>query len=104
LYGSCDHGRTRKIRIAITDTVRAAGIPVTLAVTGDAAALAPAASLTVYRIVQEALTNVVKHARGAQASVRVRAGCDGVLTGPSLSSSPSSPGWSGPANRRGCVR
>jgi len=63
----------------LAGTVRAAGIPVTLAVTGEAAALPPAASLTVYRIVQEALTNVVKHTHGAQAAVRVRAGRDGVL-------------------------
>jgi signal transduction histidine kinase len=62
----------------LADSVRAAGIPVGLAVTGDAAALPPAAALTVYRIVQEALTNVVKHARRAEASVRVRAGPDGV--------------------------
>jgi signal transduction histidine kinase len=33
----------------------------------------------VYRIVQEALTNVVKHAPGAPATVRVQAGRDGVL-------------------------
>jgi signal transduction histidine kinase len=63
----------------LAETVRAAGIPVALMVTGEAAALPPAASLTVYRIVQEALTNVVKHARDAQASVRVRLGPDGVL-------------------------
>jgi len=44
----------------LADSVRAAGIPVGLAVTGDAAGLPPAAALTVYRIVQEALTNVVK--------------------------------------------
>jgi signal transduction histidine kinase len=60
-------------------TVRAAGIPVALAVIGEVAALPPAASLTVYRIVQEALTNVVKHAPGASATVRVQAGRDGVL-------------------------
>jgi signal transduction histidine kinase len=59
--------------------VRAAGIPVTLAVTGDVTALPPAASLTAYRIVQEALTNVVKHAPGAAATARVQAGRDGVL-------------------------
>jgi signal transduction histidine kinase len=63
----------------LAGTVRAAGIPVTLAVTGDVAALPPAASLTAYRIVQEALTNVVKHAPGATATARVQAGRDGVL-------------------------
>jgi signal transduction histidine kinase len=63
----------------LADTVRAAGIPVALMVTGETASLPPAASLTVYRIVQEALTNVVKHARDAEASVRVRLGPDGVL-------------------------
>ena len=63
----------------LADTVRAAGIPVTLAVTGEVAALPPAASLTVYRIVQEALTNVVKHAPGATATARVQASRDGVL-------------------------
>jgi signal transduction histidine kinase len=63
---------------ALADRVRAAGIPVRLAVTGDAAEPPPAVSLTAYRIVQEALTNVVKHARQAEASVRVQAGPDGV--------------------------
>jgi len=63
----------------LAGTIRAAGIPVTLAVTGDVAALPPAASLTAYRIVQEALTNVVKHAPGATATARVQASRDGVL-------------------------
>jgi len=62
----------------LADSVRAAGIPVGLAVTADPAELPPAAALTVYRIVQEALTNVVKHARRAEASVRVRADQGGV--------------------------
>jgi signal transduction histidine kinase len=53
-------------------TVRAAGTPVALDVTGDPSAVPPAVGLTVYRIVQEALTNVVRHAPGAQATVRVR--------------------------------
>jgi signal transduction histidine kinase len=63
----------------LAETVRAAGIPVRVMVTGETASLPPAASLTVYRIVQEALTNVVKHAGDAEASVRVRLGPDGVL-------------------------
>ncbi len=53
--------------------VRAAGLPVRLSVEGDATAVPAAAQLTVYRLVQEALTNTLKHAAaGAGASVRVR--------------------------------
>ncbi len=62
----------------LAEVVRAAGTPVSLTVTGEVAALPAAAALTVYRIIQEALTNVVKHAGGAAASVRVAAGPDGV--------------------------
>jgi signal transduction histidine kinase len=51
--------------------VEKAGTPVRVDVTGDVAAVSPAAGLTAYRIVQEALTNVVRHAPGATASVRV---------------------------------
>jgi signal transduction histidine kinase len=63
----------------LADNVRATGITVRTDIAGDTATLAPAQALTVYRIVQEALTNVVKHAPGADAAVRVRAGQDGVL-------------------------
>jgi signal transduction histidine kinase len=59
--------------------MRSAGMPVSLDVTGDTATLTPAAGLNAYRIVQEALTNVVKHAPGAQAQVRVCARADGVV-------------------------
>ena len=62
----------------LAEVVRAAGTPVSLAVTGEVAALPAAAALTVYRIIQEALTNVVKHAGGAAAAVRVAAGPAGV--------------------------
>ena len=48
-----------------------AGVNVTLAVDGPIAELAPTAALNLYRIVQESLTNVVKHAPGADASVEV---------------------------------
>jgi len=58
--------------------VRSAGTPVTLTVTGDAAEVFPSAGLTAYRIVQEALTNVVRHAPGATATVRVGVGADGI--------------------------
>jgi signal transduction histidine kinase len=58
--------------------VRAAGTPVEVDVTGDVAAVPPAAALTAYRIAQEALTNVVRHAPGAQATVAMRIGAAGV--------------------------
>jgi signal transduction histidine kinase len=87
----------------LADTVRAAGTPVSLAVTGDTAALPPAAALTVYRIVQEALTNVVKHARGAEASVQVRAGPDGVWITVTDNGPPGPAGPAGPAGQHGIV-
>jgi signal transduction histidine kinase len=58
--------------------VGSAGTPVTLTVAGDATAVPPAAALTAYRIVQEALTNVVRHAPGATAAVDIGIRADGV--------------------------
>jgi signal transduction histidine kinase len=52
-------------------TVRAAGFPVELSIEGDCGGLPPAVDLSAYRIVQEALTNTLKHAGPARARVRV---------------------------------
>jgi signal transduction histidine kinase len=57
----------------IADT-RAAGIDVSVALDGHPAPLPPGLDLTAYRIVQEALTNVRKHAPGGRVVVRVRHG------------------------------
>jgi signal transduction histidine kinase len=74
-------------------TVRAAGTPVDLRVSGAGRPLSPALGLSVYRVIQEALTNVVKHAPGARASVdlsvsaravRIAVIDDGAGTGPRL--------------------
>src|SRR5262249_30783519 len=54
-------------------SVRAAGLPVNLLISGDHAALPAAVDVSVYRIVQEALTNVLKHAGRARADVTI--GC-----------------------------
>jgi signal transduction histidine kinase len=58
--------------------VRNAGTPVRIDMTGDVATVPPTATLTAYRIVQEALTNVVRHSPGAEAAVNVRIGPAGV--------------------------
>jgi len=52
-------------------TVRAAGLPTRLAVTGQSASLPPSAQLALYRIIQEALTNTLKHACATAAEVRL---------------------------------
>ena len=51
---------------------RAAGLPVTVTVTGAERPLPPDVDQAAYRIVQEALTNVSRHAGQACASVRLR--------------------------------
>ena len=58
----------------LLEQVRATGLPVELAVEGDPRRLDPGIELSAYRIIQEALTNTLKHARGATAQVRVRYG------------------------------
>jgi signal transduction histidine kinase len=55
----------------LAETVRASGTPVELRMPDIGHQLSPALELTVYRVVQEALTNVVKHAPGARATVDV---------------------------------
>jgi signal transduction histidine kinase len=51
--------------------VRAAGLPTRLTVTGQPFPLPPSAQLALYRTIQEALTNTLKHAPGATAQVRL---------------------------------
>ncbi len=62
----------------LVEQMRAAGMPVELTIEGDQRALTPGVDLSAYRIVQEALTNVLKHAGDARAQVAVRFGVDEV--------------------------
>lgn len=53
---------------------RASGLAADLRVDGEPAAVSPALDLCAYRIVQEAITNAIKHAAPARAEVHVRWG------------------------------
>ncbi|MFD3656822.1 sensor histidine kinase [Streptomyces sp. NPDC058620] len=61
---------------ALVGRVRDTGLPVGLTVTGPPCPLPPGLELAAYRVVQEALTNTVKHASGATAAVTVEYGPD----------------------------
>ena len=82
-----DHGRAADLAPqpgiadleALLDRVRAAGLPVIAVMQGDPAGLSEGQQLTVYRIVQEALTNTLKHA-GPAATAKVILGyADGAV-------------------------
>ena len=60
----------------LIERARGAGLQVELAVEGSPRALPVGVDLSAYRIVQEALTNVVKHARARRTDVRVRYALD----------------------------
>jgi signal transduction histidine kinase len=57
--------------VDLVASVQEAGLPVELHVEGDVHSLAPGLDLSAYRIVQEALTNVLKHAGPTTAEVRL---------------------------------
>src|SRR5579863_1004234 len=57
---------------ALIEGTRRAGLPVTVAVAGEPFPLPAAVDLAAYRIVQESLTNVIRHAGPADATVKLR--------------------------------
>jgi signal transduction histidine kinase len=71
-----DQGRTPQPGLAklpdLVQRTRQAGLPVELRIQGERQALPPGIDLSAYRIVQEALTNALKHASPTSATVLVR--------------------------------
>ncbi|MGH3917239.1 MAG: sensor histidine kinase, partial [Pseudonocardiaceae bacterium] len=98
--GEADHAPQPTVRDVpeLIDSVRRAGTPVSLDLDGEAGELPPVRSLAVHRIVQEALSNAVKHAPGEPVAVRITrepaavrvevrnqvCAQDGAVTGPGL--------------------
>ncbi|MGW6981091.1 sensor histidine kinase [Streptomyces sp. NPDC054932] len=76
--------------------VRAAGLPIAVRVEGAPRDLSPGVELSAYRIVQEALSNVLRHAPGARTGVAVvytpTALCLRVVNGPAAHAADPSPG------------
>lgn len=68
--GAEDGPRLHEVE-ALVGQSRAAGMTVELSVDGEARPYAPEVEQTAYRVVQEALTNVHKHAAGAKTWVRL---------------------------------
>jgi signal transduction histidine kinase len=83
---------------SLVERVRAAGLPVELVITG-VRALPPGVDLAAYRVVQEALTNVIKHANQARSVVRIEYRPDELLIDVADDGGPASgavPGTAGP--------
>ncbi|KNE82657.1 MULTISPECIES: sensor histidine kinase [Streptomyces] len=97
---------------ALLESFRRAGLEVTIHQEGTATPLPPGVDLTAYRIVQEALTNVTKHAGTGGARVRLGWNRDrvtitvaddggGARTAPAGSRGPAASTEPGPAGSRG---
>ncbi|MGH9209888.1 MAG: sensor histidine kinase [Acidimicrobiales bacterium] len=79
-----DAGLTPQPDLATVDelvaSVRGAGLAISLRTSGDAArAVDPVVGLTAYRVIQEALTNVLKHAGDASAEIDLEYGDDALV-------------------------
>ena len=60
----------------LTERIVAAGVPVELVVTGPPRRLPPGIDLCAYRVIQESLTNILKHAAQAHVTITLHHGAD----------------------------
>ncbi|MGP4105061.1 sensor histidine kinase [Nonomuraea sp. KM90] len=86
----------------LVSNVRDAGQTITTQITGEPRPLSPGIELSAFRIVQEALSNVMRHASGAEARVEVGYLRD-VLTIRVTNSAPNVPASSSPAAGHGLL-
>ncbi len=63
---------------ALLAAIRAAGLETSLEVSGEPIPLAPGLELNAYRVIQEALTNSLKHARATEVHVRIARTSDAI--------------------------
>ena len=82
---------------ALAAGVRTAGLPVTVTLTGEPRPLAAVTDVSAFRIIQEALTNSLRHAGPAIASVSVDYADEGLLI--EVTDTGRGPGNAGTANR-----
>ena len=86
VFGAVRHGEGESLEgspglaqvEALVERAQRAGLPVTLSVEGDPVELGPGADMAAYRLIQEALTNTLKHAGAATTKVTIRHRPDGV--------------------------
>jgi signal transduction histidine kinase len=76
LLGGASPGLAQLGKLA--ERAQASGLPVQIRIEGEQRPLSPALDLVSFRIVQEALTNAIKHAGPARARVRVTFTTDGL--------------------------
>lgn len=75
-----DFGTVAALRQLVAEVSARHGIPIRLRVSGDQVRLSAQSELTVYRVAQEALSNVVRHSQATRAGVDLHFGQQVVLT------------------------
>jgi signal transduction histidine kinase len=92
---------------SLMSRVRAAGLAVELAVEGEERPLPPGLDLAAYRVIQEGLTNVIRHAGQSRAEVRLDYRADELLIDIADNGSPAghggAAGFTGPGTGHGLI-